>query len=290
MERITNRQTTWYVINIKARRNQVPQHYVDVWNLINERDPLIELPRTTNRFASIRTMSFSQQCDSDNIPQYIETKLVAYTLIDPERFYNRRTKEDMAIDWNTDIAANKKESTLIFIPSVHTLVVKKNSEITINYILTYLQGALDVIEPEGFDVDIIKDRETLDQILRAHALISIDAHISFSNPGHTEGFQAIFENKMRDANPHSFDIKISGTQEHPLSCGEEDGLVQSIINISEGNGTVKAVVQRGENTGLEVIDTEDHPFILKIPQIINDICSTLYNELRTRYANQNNNE
>jgi len=49
MDRIENRQTTWYVINIKARRNQIPQHYVDVWNLINTQDPLIELPRSTNR-------------------------------------------------------------------------------------------------------------------------------------------------------------------------------------------------------------------------------------------------
>lgn len=285
MKRVINRQTTWYVINIKARRNQTAQHYVDVWSLINEQDPLIEMPRSTNRFASIRTMTFSHQCDNSNIPYYIETKLVAYTLIDPEKFYNRRTKEDMAIDWNTDIAANKKETSLIFVPSVHTLVVKKSSEITINYILTYLQGALDIIEPGGFDVDIIKDRETLDQILRAHALISIDAHISFSNHGHTEGFQAIFESKIKDANPNTFDIKISGTQEHPLCSDEEDGLVQSIINISESNGRVKAVIQREENTKLEVIDTEDHPFILKIPQIINNICLTLYNELRSRYAN-----
>jgi len=29
MDRVVNRQTTWYVINIKARRNQTPQHYVD---------------------------------------------------------------------------------------------------------------------------------------------------------------------------------------------------------------------------------------------------------------------
>jgi len=290
MKRVINRQTTWYVINIKARRNQTPQHYVDVWNLINERDPLIEMPRTTNRFASIRTMSFSQQCDNDIVPHYIETNLVTYTLLDPKKFYNRRTKEDMAIDWNTDIAANKKESTLIFVPSVHTLVVKKSTEITINYILTYLRGALGIIEPEGFDVDLIKDRETLDQILQAYALISIDAHISFSNHGHSEGFREIFENKIKDTNPNTFDIKISGTQEHPLSCEEEDGLVQSIINISESNGTVKAVVQKDENTGLEVIDTENHPFILKIPQIINDICSTIYNELRARYANNNSNE
>ena len=59
MDRVVNRQTTWYVINIKARRNQTPQHYVDAWNLINEQDPLIELPKSTNRFASVRTMSFS---------------------------------------------------------------------------------------------------------------------------------------------------------------------------------------------------------------------------------------
>ena len=39
MDRVVNRQTTWYIINIKARRNQTPQHYVDAWNLINEQDP-----------------------------------------------------------------------------------------------------------------------------------------------------------------------------------------------------------------------------------------------------------
>ncbi len=289
MDRIINRQTTWYVINIKARRNQIPQHYVEAWSLINERDPLIELPKTTNRFASIKTMSLSQQCDNDRIPHYIETKLVAYTLVDPENFYNRRTREDTTIDWNTDIAANKKESELIFIPSVHKLVVKKSSEITINYILAYLRGALNSIEPEGFDVDLVKDRETLDLILRAHALISIDAHISFSNHGHTDGFQAIFEEKMRETNPNSFDIKINGTQENPLHK-EEDSLVETVVNLSEHNGSVKAVVKRTENSKTEVIDTEFHPFILKIPYILNDICSTIYNELRTRYANNNNDD
>lgn len=288
MDRIENRQTTWYVINIKARRNQIPQHYVDVWNLINTQDPLIELPRSTNRFASIRSMNVSTQVDTANIPQFICTKLVAYTLIDPERFYNRRTKEDLAIDWNTDIAANKKESDLIFVPAVHILAVRKSTEITINYILTYLRAALDIVEPEGFDVDIIKDHETIQQILSAHSIISINAHISFSNHGHTEGFQELFEDKMRDAEPNSFDVKMVGTQEHPLNCSE-DGLVRSIINISEQNGNVKAVIKRMQNSGLEVIDTENHPFILKVQRIINDICSTLYNELRTRYSNHINN-
>ena len=94
---------------------------------------------------------------------------------------------------------------------------------------------------------------------------------------------------QRDANPNSFDIKINGSQEQPLSW-QEDGLIRSIINLSESNGNVKAVVQRDENSGLEVIDTDDHPFILKLPQIINNIYSTLYNELRARYANNNSNE
>ena len=289
MDRVINKQTTWYVINIKARRKQTPQHYVDAWNLINKQDPLIELPKTTNRFVSIRTMSLSHQCDKDNVPHYIQTKLVAYTLIDPHRFYNRKTKEDLEIIWNSDIVANKKESELIFVPSVHTLVVKKSSEITINYILFYLQSALDIIEPEGFDVDLIKDRKTLDQILNAHALISIDAHISFSNPGNTKGFQGIFENKIRDANPNSFDINIKGTKDQPLHC-EKEGLIMSIINISESNGNIKAVVQKNKKSGLEVINTEEHPFVLKLSQVINDIYSTLYNELRVRYANPNNYE
>lgn len=42
-DRIERRRTTWNVINIKARVNQTPLHYVEAFRQIKEQDPLVEV-------------------------------------------------------------------------------------------------------------------------------------------------------------------------------------------------------------------------------------------------------
>ena len=44
MDRVINRQTTWYLINIKARREQTTEHYVQAFRSLYEQDPLIGFP------------------------------------------------------------------------------------------------------------------------------------------------------------------------------------------------------------------------------------------------------
>lgn len=281
-DKIINRPTSWYVINIKARRNQVPSHYINAWKNIKEQDPLVDIPRTANRVVSVKNMIFG---DENGVITWISTRLVAYTIIDPDQFYNRRTKEKLHMEWDDNIAANMKESELFFIPAVHKVAVRKSSEISINYILYYLQEAFNKIEQEGFDIDIVKDHDSLEKILSAHSIYTIEADISYSNPGNTRGFQRLFEDKARGANPNQINIKLVGSKNNPLQV-EEDGLVKALINLSEENGSVKAVISQTENSAIEIIDTNQHPFILRIPQIINDYCSTVYREFMTRY-NQN---
>ena len=45
MDRVSNRQTTWYLINIKARREQTTEHYVQVFRSLYEQDPLVGFSR-----------------------------------------------------------------------------------------------------------------------------------------------------------------------------------------------------------------------------------------------------
>lgn len=284
-ERVDNRITTWHVINIKAHSNQTPSHYVNAFESIETQDPLIEMEKRANRFVSIRSVSRSNIQTIEGCPQWMVINLVAYTMIDPNAFYNRRSKEDVEMPWDDDVVANKKEAQLIFIPSVHKIAVKRNSDITLNYILQYLKGALESVEPEGFDVDTVKDRDTLERILTAEKLISLNAHISFSNPGRGEMFKKLLDKKLREMNPSSVDIALQGSEERPLNR-DNDGLVQAIVDISEENGSVQATIQNGSRIGRERIDTEDHPLVLQVCQIINDVCSTIYNVLNTRFNNR----
>lgn len=284
-QRIINRKTTWHVINIKARTNQTPMHYVDAFREINTQDPLIEMERTRERYVSIRSMCECTIMTTEGCPRWIELNLVAYTMIDANAFYNRRSKEDVQMSWNEDVVANKKEAQLIFVPAVHKVVVKRNSEISLNYILQYLFGALESVEPDTFDVDTVKDRDTLDRIMTAEKLLSLTAHVSFSNPGRGDDFLALLDAKTRESNTSSLEITLQGSENNPLQRAE-DGLVNALINMSEENGSVQAVIQNGSAIGREVIDSKDHPLIFQVPQIIGDIVSTMYNAVMAHFNNQ----
>ena len=219
--------------------------------------------------------------DENNTPKWIQIGLLSYTIIDPEAFYNKRSRENVTMDnWNEDIVANKKETDLYFIPSVHTLVVRCNSDISLKNIVYYLSEALNQVEPETFDVDIIIERDILDRILNAHAVTHLYANISYSNPGHTRGFEAAFDRKLREMGASRIEFTATGSKDHPLNS-EYDGMLQSVVNLSEQNGYVQATIQSTENAKFEKIDSSEHPRKLVVPQIVNDICSTIYNTIRS---------
>lgn len=283
MDRISHRQTTWHLINIKARRNQSTDHYVQAFHRLYDEDPMIALPR--EKSGSLKSMTFSELLDERNQPKWIQATLLSYTIIDPTAFYNKRSQEDVDMDdWDSDIVANKKEAELFFIPSVHALAVRRSSDISLANIVLYLSEALNRIEPDTFDVDVIVERDILDRILNAHAIYSIEANVSYSNPGHSNGFEAAFESKLRGMEPSRFNITATGSREHPL-INEGDGMLQAIVNLSEHNGSVKATIQPTANSRLEKIDSSEHPRILVIPQIVNDVCSTVYNAIRGIFNN-----
>lgn len=280
MNRVLNRPTTWYLINIKARREQTIQHYVEAFRELYQTNPLVEF-QYGGRTGSLKSIEFSETLDEHGQPKWIKMILLSYTIIDPNAFYNRRSQEDITMDdWDEDIVANKKEAELYFIPSVHTLAIRCNSNINLNNVTYYLSEALNIVEPEIFDVDVIVERDVLDRILNASAVTHLYANISYSNPGHTSGFEAVFDRKLREMNANRIEITATGSKDNPLNS-ESDGLLQSIVNLSENNGYVKATIQETENSKLENIDSSEHPRKLIIPNIVNDFCSTIYNTLRS---------
>lgn len=279
MDRVLNRRTTWFLVNIKAREEQTEEHYVRVFRRLYDEDPMIEFPR--GKSGSLKRIELSEIKDENDEPQWIQINLLSYTIIDPDAFYNRRNRENVYMeDWDNDIVANKKETEMYFIPSVHTLVVRCNAEISLKNVLRYFSTALNIIEPDMFDVDVIVQRDILERIINAHLVTHLYANISFSNPGHTHGFEAAFDDKLREMGAGRVEFIAKGSQEHPLNKNE-DGMLQAIVNISERNGFVKATIQQTENSGLEKIDSSEHPRKLLIPQIINDIRTTIYNTIRS---------
>jgi hypothetical protein len=205
--------------------------------------------------------------------------LLAYTIIDKDSFYDIKKHEKAQVDnWNDDVVTGKKETDLLFFPEVHKLVVKKSSKIALKRVLQYLKEALDIIEPESFDVNVVNDRDTINKIVNAESIYRIEANVSYSNPGNTEGFQKIFEKKTRGANPDKMSIKLEGTSENPLVC-EDDGLIPCLANMAEQDGTIKAVIQEGEKK--VTIDSKDHPKVISVQSSGRDWLKILETKLKS---------
>lgn len=284
-DKIELRRTTWFVVNIKARKNQKPSHYVEAFRAIKEKDPLVEV--FGKKCISIRSMIESECVENDDMPKWIQLNITHYTIVDPSAFYNIREHKDVDMEWNTDIVANKHEAELYFIPSVHMLAVKRNSKISLNNVLKYLQGALEDIEPEGFDVSVVLDHDLITRILSAHAIYSFEAQISYSNPGHSKGFAKMFEDNMLTLNPNKFSLAAVGTEENPLVIND-DGIIEAATRLAEENGSVKATIVESEGGRRERVDSKDHPRILVIPQIVNGICSTVYHAIMDAFKHHEN--
>ena len=284
-DKIELRRTTWFVVNIKARKNQKPSHYVEAFRAIKEKDPLVEV--FGKKCISIRSMIESECVENDDMPKWIQLNITHYTIVDPSAFYNIREHKDVDMEWNTDIVANKHEAELYFIPSVHMLALKRNSKISLNNVLKYLQGALEDIEPEGFDVSVVLDHDLITRILSAHAIYSYEAQISYSNPGHSKGFAKMFEDNMLTLNPNKFSLAAVGREENPLVIND-DGIIEAATRLAEENGSVKATIVESEGGRRERVDSKDHPRILVIPQIVNGICSTVYHAIMDAFKHHEN--
>ena len=159
---------------------------------------------------------------------------------------------------------------------VQEVALQKQSELTI----PYLEKALNRIEPESFDVNIIVERDVLNRILNAHAVYSIEAKLSYSNPGHSDEFAGAFDNKLREMEPDQFNIIAKGTKEHPLNR-KNDGMLEAIVNLSERNGVIKASIRETNDSRVEKIDSSEHPKRLVLNQIIDSIASTIYNAVKS---------
>lgn len=229
----------------------------------------------------------SEYVENDDMPKWIQLNITHYTIIDPTAFYNIREHKDVKMEWNTDIVANMHEAELYFIPSVHMLAVKRNSKISLNNVLKYLQGALEDIEPEGFDVSVVLDHDLITRILSTHAIYSFEAQISYSNPGHSKGFAKMFEDNMHTLNPNKFSMAAAGTKENPLVIND-DGIIETATRLAEENGSVKATIVESEGGRRERVDSKDHPRILVIPQIVNGICSTVYHAIIDAFKHHEN--
>lgn len=256
----SKRQANWYIINIVARHNQTPEHYVSALRKIAEEDPMCHIRGA--RFVSLGNIVDSQFKDNE-IPCWLDLKLWSYDILDNDKFFSKEQKERVVMNLPSDIVANQAEEKVIFIPARHKAAVRYSGSISLKSILRFLQYALDQVEPGGFEVTTVKDKQVLDIICSSYSVIKFEAELFYSNDGHFSNFTQNFDSQIKKSNARRLKLSMEGSKEEPLST-QEGSLVKTAVELSEQDGRVIAKLKRTEHAPYENIDTKDHPARLSI--------------------------
>lgn len=273
------RQANWHVINIVARHNQVPEHYVSAFKKIATEDPMCSI--RGSRFVSLGSIVEAQYKDQ-GVPCWLDLKIWSYDILDNDKFFSKEQKERVVMNLPSDIVANQAEEKVVFIPARHKAAVRYSSCISLNSILKFLQYALDQVEPGEFEVTTVKDKQVLDIICSSYSVIKFEAELFYSNDGHFDGFTQNFDTQIKNSRARKLKLSMEGSKEEPLST-ETGSLVKTAVELSEQDGRVVAKLKRTEHSSYENIDTKDHPARLSILSDRNEPSEDVCNVIKATY-------
>lgn len=253
-------RSSWYLINIKARIDQTPRHYIDAFYKLKENSYF--MPISKDKRLCLLSIEKSVE-ETNNIPSWLILKFIRFVIIDPTKFFDLEKQENVEMIWNSNIVANKIEEEVIFVPSVHAIALRKYDKLTLNQLIIGLRKGFEEFFPETFDVNQIISEDIINQIKTAHAIISLKATLSFSNHGHASGFAAQFDEKARETGMDRMKMEINGTPSHPLK-DEPDGFINAVTNLAERNGSLEARIEPKKGQGYITVNSDKHPRVMYV--------------------------
>lgn len=280
---------TMQLLNIVLLHNQSPESYVDLFKKMVYFDHVIKLRGEHYiellKFEKLATLNM------------YECTIVSYMGIRPNAWFNQRSKTIESIESNEDWYANTKKAIFYFIPDVHKLCLMSGSEITIQNIKKYIDGASSkILGSEQVHTNFVTSKDEITEACKELNINRIKLTINYSNKDSTEGFEETFDDLAKDDNIALINMEIHSAENEDLNVNK-GGMVDSLINLvtRKGNGNA-------EITGYELIPgkkkgskpkrknhkirTADYIEKIKIGfNSIGTMYSTIFNEVITRFKN-----
>ena len=221
---------TMQLLNIVLLHNQSPESYVDLFEKMVYFDHVIKLRGEHYiellKFEKLATLNM------------YECTIVSYMGIRPNAWFNQKSKTIESIESNEDWYANTKKAVFYFIPDVHKLCLMSGSEITIQNIKKYIDGASSRILGSGqVHSNFVTSKDEITEACKELNINRIKLTINYSNKDSTEGFEETFDDLAKDDNIALINMEIHSAENEDLNVNK-GGMVDSLINLvtKKGNG------------------------------------------------------
>jgi hypothetical protein len=200
-------------------------------------------------------------------------QFVEYTNIDKRKWFNL-LKKDLDPDFQVPehLRANSKRQEFFFFPEFHRFcyVFDSKNLITPQNVERFLSNGLTKFfnkkYPEKYYPEVIieKDRNTIDQILNARSIYSLDIHVTYSNSDFGPEMKMFFDNEMKASNADKVHLNIQNKNNEPLQV-RDSKIIRGALEASASHGTVEASIKEDGKQRKIKVKTADHPAKIKVP-------------------------
>lgn len=210
-------------------------------------------------------------------------QFVEYTNIDKKKWFNLLKKEiDPEFSIPEHLKANSVKNFYFFIPSIHRFCYSFTSKEKIDplNVEAFLNEAFTKFLNKNYnklyypEINFEKERETIEEIINAKQLFSLEVTVSYSND-FSKDMKDFFEEDMKQSNADS--IKINANNKNGESLDLSKGrILRGAIEASTSQGTATARIKNGKTS--KTIKTIDHPAKYKVPsKAIPEYAKEIYN-------------
>ncbi len=262
--------SNFHVINLIIRKanddkDLEPEKYEEIFKEFSKSEISGKSSREKEALLVTNTLIPIKQNENIIFGQFVE-----YTNIDKKKWFNLLKKEiDSEFAIPDHLKANSVKNSYFFIPKIHRFCYSYTSKEKIDPINveTFLNNAFTKFLNKNYhkiyypEINFEKERETIDEIINAEQLFSLEITVSYSND-FSKDLKDFFEEDMRESNADS--IKINANNKNGESLDISKGrILRGAIEASTSQGTATARIKNGKTS--KTIKTIDHPAKYKVP-------------------------
>jgi len=229
------------------------EYYISIFKRIFDND--IACNTRGEKFMEFRSMN---KTDDNKV---VFGKLMYYTVLNPDDWYNRKSKTLQSVNIDSFLYPNAIEGDFYFIPEAHRFCfVLKSNGIAISQVEKFLNQAISKVISDKQTVFISQEltEDFIERIIKAESLSKLCVDISYTNNDLTDDFDKILDNDLRDGQVKNLHLEAKSFSKETINL-ERSKVLSAALKLSQSNGYAEATIkEEGKNI---VVSTSEYPRI-----------------------------
>lgn len=267
-----------YNVKLQSDHRSGESAYRELFKDLYKKDPRIFT--YGEKCTEVRTMLGVDEAD------VIYGTLLNYTVIDPEKWFDKKQDKRTRVELPEDKLPNYKIWEYFFIPSLHRFCFFDKQGVSATQIGTFLEkGLFQVLKKnEEIKVSIEVSSDAIERIIRADEITYLKVNLSYSNNDLTTNYQQLIDDDLRASKIEELEVEAKSRKKNSIDL-EKSKLLKGYLRLSQSNGSAQATII--ENKKRVKIETKKHPLRLNVEIANDNMQNSIYEKMKEIFKRGN---